>query len=60
MKKDLMDILVCPACKEELKLSVDEENEAEIVSGSLYCAKCDVTYPIIETIPNLLPPEQRD
>ncbi len=60
MKKDLMDILVCPVCKGELKLSVGEETEAEIVSGSLYCAKCDVTYPIIETIPNLLPPEQRD
>ncbi len=55
-----MDILVCPVCKGELKLSVNEETEAEIVSGSLYCAKCDVTYPIIETIPNLLPPEQRD
>jgi len=60
MKKDLMDILVCPVCKGELKLSVDEENEAEIVTGSLYCAKCDATYPIAETIPNLLPPEQRD
>jgi len=60
MKKELMDILVCPVCKGELKLSVDEENEAEIVTGSLHCSKCDVTYPIVETIPNLLPPEQRD
>ncbi len=52
-----MDILVCPVCKGELKLTVDEENEAEIVSGSLYCPKCDVRYPIIDTIPNLLPPD---
>ena len=59
MKRDLMDILVCPVCKGELKLSVDEENEAEIVTGSLYCPKCEVTYPIVETIPNLLPPDQR-
>ena len=60
MKRDLMDILVCPVCKGELTLNVDEENEAEIVTGSLHCAKCDVTYPIADTIPNLLPPDQRD
>ncbi|MFQ5997464.1 MAG: methytransferase partner Trm112 [Dehalococcoidales bacterium] len=60
MKKELMDILVCPVCKRELELSIEEENEAEIVTGSLYCAKCDVYYPIVDTIPNLLPPDQRD
>ena len=58
MKRDLMDILVCPVCKGELTLSVDEENKAEIVTGSLHCAKCDVNYPITDTIPNLLPPDQ--
>jgi uncharacterized protein YbaR (Trm112 family) len=58
MKKELMDILVCPVCKEELQLSIEEENETEIVTGSLYCAKCDVRYPIEDTIPNLLPPDQ--
>ena len=57
MKRELKDILVCPVCKGELKLSVDEENEAEIVSGSLYCPRCDVRYPIVDTIPNLLPPD---
>ena len=60
MKRDLMDILVCPVCKGELTLNVDEENETEIVTGSLHCAKCDVSYPIADTIPNLLPPDQRD
>ncbi len=58
MKKELMDILVCPVCKGQLVLTVTEENEKEIVSGSLYCAKCNVTYPIEETIPNLLPQEK--
>jgi uncharacterized protein YbaR (Trm112 family) len=57
MKRELMDILVCPVCKGELELTVEEENEKEIVTGSLYCAKCDVRYPITDTIPNLLPPE---
>ena len=59
MKRELMQILVCPVCKGELKLTVDEENEKEIVTGSLHCPKCNVTYPITDTIPNLLPPEQR-
>ena len=58
MKKELMDILVCPVCKGKLELNVSEENEAEIVAGSLYCPKGDVKYPIVDSIPNLLPPEQ--
>ena len=54
-----MDILACPVCKGELKLTVAEENKEEIVSGSLYCQKCNVRYPIADSIPNLLPPDQR-
>ncbi len=60
MKKDLMDILACPVCKGDLELSIEEENETEVVTGTLYCSKCDVRYPIVDTIPNLLPPEQHD
>jgi len=52
-----MQILVCPVCKGELKLSVAEEKEKEIISGSLYCQKCNKSYPIVDTIPNLLPPD---
>ena len=60
MKKELMDVLACPVCKGERELTVEEENEQEIVTGSLYCQRCEVNYPIVDTIPNLLPPEQRD
>ena len=60
MKRELMEILACPVCKGELELRVEKENEKEIVTGSLYCPKCGVNYPIEDTIPNLLPPEQRD
>ena len=59
MKKELMDILACPVCKGELELSVEKEEKGEVVSGSLYCRKCNVRYPIEDTIPNLLPPDQR-
>jgi uncharacterized protein YbaR (Trm112 family) len=57
MKKDLMDILACPVCKAKLTLTVEQEKDGEIVTGSLYCGKCDHTYPIEDTIPNLLPPD---
>lgn len=54
-----MDILACPVCKGELELKVETENEEEIVSGSLYCQKCVDHYPIVDTLPNLLPSDQR-
>ncbi len=54
-----MEILVCPVCKGELELTVDEENEQEIVRGTLFCARCNERYPIEDTIPNLLPPDLR-
>ena len=60
MKRELMDILACPVCKGDLELSVREEDETEIVDGSLYCPKCNLHYPIVDTIPNLLPPNKCD
>lgn len=54
-----MDILACPVCKGELELTAEEEDEKEIVTGSLYCQECQERYPIVDTIPNLLPPDQR-
>jgi len=60
MKRELMDILACPVCKRKLELSVEAEDGKEIVAGSLRCPKCEVHYPIVDTIPNLLPPDQRD
>ncbi|MBI2857374.1 MAG: methytransferase partner Trm112 [Chloroflexi bacterium] len=59
MKRDMLAILVCPVCKGKLALSVSEENEREIVAGNLYCGQCRETYPIEDTIPNLLPPDMR-
>lgn len=53
-----MDILVCPVCQGKLQLDVEAEDGKEIVGGSLYCPKGDVRYPIVNAIPNLLPPDQ--
>jgi uncharacterized protein YbaR (Trm112 family) len=57
MKPKLMDILACPVCKGSLKLEVIEEKDGDIITGSLFCAKCNHSYPIKESIPNLLPPD---
>jgi uncharacterized protein len=44
--KDLLDILVCPACKQPLVLKGDNE--------SLKCSACRRVYPIRDNIPILL------
>jgi|TARA_B110001454_G_scaffold124149_1_gene115811 uncharacterized protein YbaR (Trm112 family) len=59
MKKDLMQILACPVCKGELKLRAELEEGDDVITGSLHCAACNESYPIEESIPNLLPPDLR-
>jgi len=59
MRHDLMDILACPICKNELTLTVVKEEDDEIITGSLNCARCKEDYPIEDAIPNLLPPSLR-
>ena len=57
MKPDLMKILCCPVCKGDVELKVENENETEILAGTLTCGKCAFAYPIEDGIPNLLPPD---
>ncbi len=59
MRRDLLDILACPMCKGPLTLTVAKEDQGEIITGSLSCATCKETYPIEDSIPNLLPPALR-
>jgi LSD1 subclass zinc finger protein len=46
LAKELLDILVCPACKKPLLL----KNNGE----SLKCAECRRVYPVRDNIPILL------
>ena len=55
MRRDLMDILACPECKAPLELSVEQEEDGDVVAGNLTCTSCGETYPIEGSIPNLLP-----
>ena len=60
MKRELMDILACPVCRGTLSLETTKEEGNEVVQGSLTCDSCGQTYPIEDTIPNLLPPDLRE
>ena len=59
MKVELMKILVCPTCRGNLDLSIAKQEGDEIVEGVLTCTECGETYPIVNTIPNMLPPSLR-
>jgi uncharacterized protein YbaR (Trm112 family) len=60
MKRDLMDILCCPLDKHDLDLEVTEEDDEEVLEGTLVCTECGESYPIEDGIPNLLPPDMRE
>ena len=60
MKESLMEIICCPVDKGTLELTIDEQEDEEIISGELRCVECGEVYPIEDGIPNLLPPDMRD
>jgi uncharacterized protein len=60
VRPDLLEILRCPICRQELRLSVRSREGDEIVSGTLTCPACKVDYPVDDGIPDLLPPDERD
>ena len=60
MKQKLMHILACPVCKGDLQLTVEEERDGDVRSGSLFCSHCQHSYPIVGGIPNLLPPDEAE
>ena len=59
LRKELLEILVCPTCKGELSLTTDRARFDEVIAGYLQCAGCNENYPIEDSIPNLLPPDMR-
>jgi len=67
--QELLEILACPLCKEEVKLvPLSEEkraatrdkfrekfrNEEPVVNEGLQCVKCHRIYPIVSDIPVML------
>jgi uncharacterized protein YbaR (Trm112 family) len=54
VKRALLAILRCPACKGQLRLEAAETG-VEVANGSLVCIACKESYPIADGIPVLLP-----
>jgi uncharacterized protein YbaR (Trm112 family)/ubiquinone/menaquinone biosynthesis C-methylase UbiE len=54
MKKRLLDLLVCPACKEDLVLEATRVEDDEILEGALTCDGCRRGYPIRNAIPRFV------
>jgi uncharacterized protein YbaR (Trm112 family) len=51
LSQDLLEILVCPVCKESLQLTEDH--------GGLKCPKCRRVYPIRDDVPVMLVDQAR-
>ena len=54
MKKDMMNLLCCPTCKSKLELSIDKEENEDIITGSLQCTNCKKMFAIHDGIPNFV------
>lgn len=52
INKDLLEILVCPKCKGDIRLTKDETG--------LVCDACKLLYPIEDDIPVMLIDEAKD
>lgn len=55
MNKKLIDILCCPVCKKDLQLTVEKEENDEIIKGFFTCKKCNQNYDITKGIPDFIP-----
>ena len=53
MRLELLDFLVCPLCESALELTQDDTDRQHVMSGSLWCAECSETYPIIRGVPRM-------
>jgi uncharacterized protein YbaR (Trm112 family) len=53
--RELLDILVCPRCRQPLRLATGQGASGE----RLACDACQVDYPIVDGIADLLPESAR-
>src|SRR5258708_23842146 len=55
MTPDLLEILACPDCRGALSLTASSHDEGRIDSGTLRCASCERTFPMVRLIPRCVP-----
>ncbi len=49
-----LDLLVCPACKSGLALTVHSQDNTDIMEGLLSCGACHLAYPIRRGVPRFV------
>jgi SAM-dependent methyltransferase len=57
MRRELMNLLVCPVCRGGLALDRERGSEDDIESGKLSCGSCAASYPILHFVPRFVPQE---
>jgi len=58
VKRSLIPLLCCPACRRSLILTgATEDAGGEVTSGELECAGCARRYPIVRAVPRFVPSE---
>lgn len=60
MKKGLLSLIKCIKCKGRFAANAFRNVEGEIFEGKLKCKKCSSEYPIIRSVPRILPDEMMD
>ena len=55
MRETLCTHLCCPDCRSDLDLDSHEQDDAEILSGTLSCPACDQRWPIVRGVPRFVP-----
>ncbi|MBL7129837.1 MAG: methyltransferase domain-containing protein [Candidatus Omnitrophica bacterium] len=59
MRKELLDLLLCPQCETSFQVVPYKSDGECIKEGLLRCNYCGKEYPIIDTIPRMLPNSQQ-
>ena len=54
MKMSALNVLVCPSCKYELRLKIDERDGKEVITGALHCDACEAAYPVVRGVPRFV------
>src|SRR5437868_5267249 len=57
MNEKLLEILACPKCAGDLRLTASDKKENEIIEGGLECDLCSKAFPITNGIPRFVEPD---
>lgn len=59
MRTTLLEILACPSCSGEAKLTLTsrEERDGDVITGELLCERCAARFPVTRGVPRFVPDE---